>query len=154
LIGAYRDTELNLDLGRPLGDLLPALSRDIAYELLPLRGLTNAEVAEYIADAGHGLTAELANAVHAETLGNPVYVGGLVRHLLDHGFETGRVTERHAGAATSDFRALGVPQGVRQVLRSRLARLSLATRQLLDVASAFTAAVNFSVLHASSALAY
>src|SRR5712692_3319912 len=136
VIGTYRDTELNLDPGHPLAELLLALRRDIDFAEIPLRGLTNAEVAEYVADAVRDLAGRLADPIYAETRGNPFYVGELIRHLLDSGEEAVRSTEALGGFA-SDFRTLGVPQGVRQVLRARLARLSAEASQLLATASAF-----------------
>jgi len=68
-----------------------------------------------------------------------------MRHLLDED----RLIARDGGwTADLSFRALGVPEGVRQVVTRRISRLSEPTQTLLGLASVFTAGAQVQVLHA------
>lgn len=63
---------------------------------------------------------QLAHALHNETAGNPLFVGEVLRHLRESGaFEEndGRLV------AVRGTDALGIPEGVREVLGQRLDRL-------------------------------
>jgi tetratricopeptide (TPR) repeat protein len=122
IVGTYRDTEL--DRRHPLAEMLADLRRDQAVERIALRGLDEGEVTELVETAAdHPLSpevAELAHAVHAETEGNPFFVGQVLRHLI----ESGAVVQedgRWVRAAAAD--GIGIPEGVREVISRRLARL-------------------------------
>ena len=58
-------------------------------------------------------------AIHAETAGNPFYVREVFRHLV----EEGKIVRRD-GRWSTDFSiaALGIPEGVRQVVERRVGR--------------------------------
>ena len=85
--------------------------------------------------AGHEMDAAgcaLAAAIHQETEGNPFFIGEVLRHLR----ETGAIYEQD-GRWTSDLEVseLGIPEGVREVIGSRLTRLSDAANQTLALAA-------------------
>jgi class 3 adenylate cyclase/tetratricopeptide (TPR) repeat protein len=134
LVGTYRDTDL--DRRHPLAEALSDLRRDDAVDRISLSGLKENEVTEFLeAAAGHPLGttgAVLAGEVYAETDGNPFFVGQVLRHLV----ESGAVVEhdgewvRARGAAD-----IGIPEGIREVIGRRLATLTPATNDLLDVAA-------------------
>src|SRR5205085_10035923 len=88
-----------------------------------------------MAAAGHDLDEagwELATELHAETEGNPFFVGEIMRHLA----ETGVIYQRD-GRWVSDRTVgeLGIPEGVREVVGRRLDRLSDSANEALAVAA-------------------
>jgi hypothetical protein len=99
-------------------------------------GLAAFEVAAFLeAAAGHELDEEgraLARAVHAETEGNPFFVGEVLRHLT----QTGAVAREEGRWVTRrPLHQLGIPEGVREVIGRRLARLPAGGDEVLAVAS-------------------
>jgi len=124
VIVIYRDT----DLGRrhPLAELLASLRREVAHERLQVGGLTSPEVAELIEDmAQRDLDPDLqalAAAVYEETEGHPFFIEEVFRHLV----ETGNVTDGEVAPPRRRLRLsdLGIPEGVRDLIGRRLARLS------------------------------
>jgi class 3 adenylate cyclase len=145
LVGTYRDTELAYD--HPLVEVLADLRRREGVERLALSGLDSSGVAAFMEQAaGHVLAEDdlaLARAIHNETEGNPFFVREVFRHLA----ETGAIERREGGWGTSlPVEELGIPEGVREVVGRRLARLSKETNEILRVASVVGADFELSVL--------
>jgi DNA-binding SARP family transcriptional activator len=110
VVGTFRDAEARVP---PLAGCLATLARTPDLERLTLSGLTVDEVEQYVsAVAGDVPDRALAGSLHGRTAGNPFFVGELLR-LLRH---EGRLGAQAAGSAP-------VPEGVRDVVRTRLARL-------------------------------
>ncbi|HEV3364695.1 MAG TPA: AAA family ATPase, partial [Acidimicrobiia bacterium] len=134
VLGTYRDTELTHD--HPLLEIVPDLRRQGGVDRLSLAGLDDVGVAALVEQAsGQALDnagLALARAVHAETEGNPFFVREVLRHLA----ETGAI-QRREGTWTTHVPVdqLGIPEGVRDVVGRRLARLSGDTNQALRVAA-------------------
>jgi class 3 adenylate cyclase/tetratricopeptide (TPR) repeat protein len=132
VVGTYRDTELDRD--HPLAELLADLRPDPTVDRLPLHGLDPEGVAAFMRSAsGHQLAAEdvdVVRAVHAETQGNPFFVGEVLHHVAESGglYRLGR-----GRPAARVVEALGIPEGVREVVRRRLARLSPAANRVLSL---------------------
>ena len=130
----YRDTDL--DRTHPLAEMLADLRRAPGVERLALSGLDEDGVAQFLErTAGHELDdagLALARAVHAETEGNPFFVGEVLRHLS----ESGAIVFRD-GRWTSDLtiEQVGIPEGVREVVGRRLSNLEPAVNDVLVVAS-------------------
>jgi DNA-binding SARP family transcriptional activator/tetratricopeptide (TPR) repeat protein len=117
VLGTYREVDLP-HAGR-LTSTLGVLARLPGADRVALRGLDVDDVAHLIrAHTGAKPDAGIARAVHRRTEGNPFFVTELLR--LDD----------PAGLAQGP-----VPAGVRDVLRRRVARLTPATRALLDTAA-------------------
>jgi DNA-binding SARP family transcriptional activator len=109
LVGTFRDAEARQP---PLANTLATLARAPELERLALPGLSVAEVGDYVAAVvGEDADPTLADSLHDRTAGNPFFVAELVRLMQDEGKLGG-----------SDA-AAPVPEGVRDVLRTRLARL-------------------------------
>ncbi len=122
VVCAYRDVDPTL--GAPLSAALAELVREPHTTQIGLAGLSEPDVAEYIELAtGTEAAPRLAQAIHEETEGNPLFVGEVV-HLLD---AEGRMAEADAH--------LRIPPGVRAVIGERVGRLSERCRELLVVAS-------------------
>ena len=125
VVGTYRDTELWHD--HPLVEVLADLRRQEGVERFSLTGLDQSGVARFMEQRmGHTLAdAELplARAIYQETEGNPFFVREVLRHLAE------------SGATDLPVEELGIPEGVREVVGRRLARLSRDTNHVLRVAS-------------------
>ncbi|MEX2100124.1 MAG: AAA family ATPase, partial [Acidimicrobiia bacterium] len=134
VVATYRDTEL--ERSHPLTGALADLRRMPDVSRIALVGLDESGVAELLeSTAGHTLDESgvaLARAIHAETEGNPFFVGEVLRHLS----ETGAIYEREGRWTTdANVAALGIPEGVREVIGRRLDRLSEVTNNALAHAS-------------------
>ena len=132
VLGTYRDTELTHD--HPLVEVMPDLRRQGGVERLSLSGLDEAGVAAIVEQAAGATLDErgraLSRAIRDETEGNPFFVREVLRHLA----ETGAVEWREGGWTTQlPVEELGIPEGVRDVVGRRLARLSRDTHQALRV---------------------
>ena len=149
LLGTYRDTDL--DRRHPLAGLLADLRSQHAVARISLKGLTRSDVTAILeAAAGHDLDGrgrQLADVLHDETEGNPFFVREVLRHLVDTGaiyLQDGRWVSDAPSALD-----LGIPEGVRDVVGRRLARLPQAADAFLGAASvlgrSFTATVAASV---------
>jgi predicted ATPase/class 3 adenylate cyclase len=132
IVGTYRDT----DLGRshPLAEMLADLRREPSVERLDLGGLDADEVAAFMrAAAGHDLDEvgdELARRLHAETDGNPFFVGQVLRNLA----ESGALVQEGGRWVPADA-VTRLPEGVREVIGRRLSRLPDATTDVLELAA-------------------
>ena len=134
IIGTYRDVEL--ERRHPLAGVLADLRRDATYERIALHGLTRDEIGTLLAArAEHDLdpsAGPLVDALHRETEGNPFFIREIIRHLAD----TGAIFKRD-GRWTSDLgvEEFGLPEGIREVIGRRLARLSDRCNETLRLAS-------------------
>jgi DNA-binding SARP family transcriptional activator len=124
LVAVYRDVDPIP--GQSLTETLGAITREPVTGRLTLDGLTVGEVAKYVeATAAEIASAELVAALHAETDGNPLFVGEIVRLLSVEGVPAER---------TGEVR-LAIPQSVRDVIARRLTHLSQECRRILVLAS-------------------
>ena len=123
VLGAYRDVDPAVR--EPLRAALADLARESVTRRIELAGLTESEVAEYIArSTDRAVDDLLAATVCSETQGNPLFVAELTRLL--EGADTVH------GIAFRDGR---VPEGVREVIGRRLQQLSVDAERLLTAAS-------------------
>jgi DNA-binding SARP family transcriptional activator len=126
VVGTCRDVDPTVR--EPLASTLAELAREQVTRRMELGGLTEADVGRYI-ELGSGSTAPktLVAAIHAETEGNPLFVGEVARLLAAEG--------NLAGVDAHALWTLGVPQGVREVIGRRLGRLSGDCQRVLTLAS-------------------
>ncbi|MGH9042058.1 MAG: ATP-binding protein [Acidimicrobiia bacterium] len=134
VVATFRDSDVTRS--SPLAQTLADLRREPDIERLSLKGLDEGETTALIeAATGHPLDAEdlaFAHAVHSETEGNPFFVGELLRHLA----ETGAVIrEEPRWKVSRPLSELGIPEGVREVVGRRLARLRPAANDVLSLAA-------------------
>ena len=123
MIGTFRDSEL--EPGHPLPGLLAELERGRELPRLRLGGMDEREVGQLVGgDVAPGTVA----AIHSETAGNPFFVKQLARHLDESG-----------GGG-------GVPDGVRDVIAQRVARLSEHAGRVLGVAALIGRDFDFELL--------
>jgi tetratricopeptide (TPR) repeat protein len=128
ILGTYRDAEAPPE--SLLGDSLDRLSRLTSFQRQPIAGLLPEEVGQFVqGETGIKPPASLLDAIHAHTEGNPFFLREVVRYLVDLG---------RLGGTTDDPTTphlLGIPHGVRDVIGSRLMRLSDPCNQALTMAS-------------------
>jgi predicted ATPase len=128
VLGAYRDIEL--DRGHPLTVALAELSREPATRHVPLSGLDEAGVARLIQEITGVMPREgVAAAVHRGTEGNPLFVGEVARLLAAEG--------RLERAGDPAGMGLAIPEGIREVIGRRVARLPERCGRVLGLASMF-----------------
>jgi DNA-binding SARP family transcriptional activator len=124
LLGAYRDVDPIP--GQPLTEMLVELAREPVTRRLALGGLSEREIAQYLdLTASEIASSELVAGLHAETEGNPLFVGEIVRLLSVEGVPS------ESGAEAQ----LAIPQSVRDVIARRLSHLSGECHRMLVLAS-------------------
>ncbi|MGZ4409692.1 MAG: ATP-binding protein, partial [Gaiellaceae bacterium] len=126
LVATYRDTAIGR--AHPLSEALPELMRDPSVRRMELRGLSQEDVGAYVVATAGDASDAVITAVHRETEGNPLFMSELLRLLLAEGRLEDVV---NAGEHTR----ISVPQGVRDVIRRRVALLSERCADTLATAS-------------------
>jgi DNA-binding SARP family transcriptional activator len=122
ILAAYRDVDPTLR--DPLTSTLAELVREPHVSQMTLSGLSSANVAEYLeVSTGTPPGAGLAEAIHVETEGNPLFVSETVQLLAAEGGVQGAGTQ------------LRIPPGVHAVIGRRVARLSEGCGAMLLKAS-------------------
>jgi tetratricopeptide (TPR) repeat protein len=125
ILVAYR-TEVT---GEGLGGAVSDLRRDGLLTQLDVGGLSEPETVQLVRmRAGEAPSHAFAHALHAETEGNPFFVEELVRHLLEAGVRAG-------AASAPELQRFGLPEGVKEMIARRLARLDAKTIEWLRVAA-------------------
>jgi len=100
------------------------------------------------AEAGAPVSAALTTAIGAHTGGNPFFAKEVIRHLA----EERALREDGAGELAAGLPLVAVPEGVRQVLARRRARMSAAANRLLECGSASDGPFLFPVAAAAADL--
>jgi eukaryotic-like serine/threonine-protein kinase len=132
IIGTYRDVEV--DRSHPLSAALAELRRMSSYGRVLLRGLNADEVRRLLESiARQEVPWGLAEAVHRQTEGNPLFVQEVVRYLAEQGLI--RREEGHWKSSRETPLEMVIPEGLRDVIGKRLSMLSADCNQLLSVAS-------------------
>ena len=135
LLGTYRDTQLSSS--HPLTETLAMLTREPSVSRISLSGLEDDEVVSFLeAAAGQTLdetAVELAHALYRETDGNPFFVAEVLRHLV----ETRSIVQDDTGRwiPAQELSQAGLPESVRQVIGSRVARLGDEAMRVLSAAA-------------------
>lgn len=147
IVATYRDTDL--DRTHPLADVLADLRRVPEVERLALDGIGLAGVEDMMEAVNQaaldGPARELAAAVHAETEGNPFFVGELFRHLAESG---ALVHDGEVWRLAVDLSEMSLPDGIREVVGRRLSRLSESANNVLSWAAVIGRELRLDVLAA------
>ena len=132
VVGTYRDVEMGRS--HPLSAALAELRRVSSYRRVLLRGLNADEVRRMLESiARQSVPPGLAEAVHRQTEGNPLFAQEVVRFLAEEGL----ITRKGGGwrTATDIPIEMSIPEGLRDVIGKRLSLLSKKCNQLLSIAS-------------------
>ena len=121
IVATYRETEL--DPACALAQLLADLQRDASAARIAVRGLGTPAIETLVrateAAASPAAVAALVTWLKDQTTGNPFFIRELLAHL--------RETQ-----ATQPW-SLDVPEGLRRLIATRIARLSAPTQRALEV---------------------
>jgi tetratricopeptide (TPR) repeat protein len=132
IVGTYRDVEV--DRTHPLSAALAELKRVCSYGRVILRGLNADEVKRML----ESITREsvpwgMAETVHRQTEGNPLFVQEVVRYLAEEGLI--KQKEGRWRPTKDTPLEMNIPEGLRDVIGKRLSLLSKECNQLLSIAS-------------------
>ncbi|HYX62371.1 MAG TPA: BTAD domain-containing putative transcriptional regulator, partial [Streptosporangiaceae bacterium] len=145
--GAYRTTEIASQ--DPLADALGALQAEAGCTVLRLQALDTETIGQLVtAEAGAPASPSLITAITAHTGGNPFFAREMTRHLL----EERALAEDSSGALETNLPLVAVPEGVRQILARRCARLPVRANRLAEAASGFNGPFLFPVAAAAAGL--
>lgn len=132
IIGTYRDIEV--DRTHPLSGFLAELRRISSFTRVALRGLTADEVHRMLQNVmEQEIPWGLAEAVHKQTEGNPLFVQEVLRYLVEEGL-VGREAGRMQATGRAPI-AMAIPEGLRDVIGKRLSRLSVECNRILALAA-------------------
>jgi serine/threonine protein kinase len=132
ILGTYRDIEV--DRSHPLSAALAELRRASTYGRILLRGLNGDEVRRMLDSITQGSVPwGLAEVVHRQTEGNPLFVQEVVRYVSEEGLITRK--EGRWRLTRDTPLEMSIPEGLRDVIGKRLSLLSQECNQLLSVAS-------------------
>jgi len=145
--GGDRTTEVaSQDL---LADVLGALQAETRCSVIRLQALGREAIGQLVAaEAGAPVSPSLATAVAAHTGGNPFFAKEVIRHLL----EERALAEDGSGALEASLPLVAVPEGVRQVIARRYARLPHQANRLAEAASGFAGPFMFPVAAVAAGL--
>jgi predicted ATPase len=130
VVGTYRDIEV--DRGHPLSETLMELRRASSLSRIVLRGISVDEVHRMMSSiAVRELSWGLAEAVHQQTEGNPLFVQEVLRYLVEEGLLE-REDRRSNGQVPL---SIAIPEGLRDVIGKRLSLLGPVCNRLLRVAA-------------------
>jgi eukaryotic-like serine/threonine-protein kinase len=132
VVGTYRDIEV--DRAHPLSAALAELRRVSSYGRVILRGLNADEVKRML----ESITREsipwgIAEVVHRQTEGNPLFVQEVVRFLSEEGLITQKDGRWRPVKDTP--LEMNIPEGLKDVIGKRLSLLTRECNQLLSTAS-------------------
>jgi predicted ATPase len=126
IVGTYRDVEIAR--GHPLFRALGDLTRQRLFSRVLLRGLDEEEVGQLIsARAGLEPPTQLAQRIHLQTEGNPLFVEEMIHLMSSEGIF------RDEAFAPPDQWKFRLPEGVREVIGRRLDMLSQRANDVLTV---------------------
>jgi DNA-binding winged helix-turn-helix (wHTH) protein/tetratricopeptide (TPR) repeat protein len=148
IVGNYRESEVTRR--HPLADVLADLRRQPSVTRIGLAGLTYPQVEELVDSfGGAGTPRRLVQAVGEISGGNPFFIGELLRHLIETG-AFAKLRERRG----EDLRPLDleIPEGIREVIRQRLFRLSADCQRVLTLAAVVGEEFNLGLLEALAGL--
>jgi tetratricopeptide (TPR) repeat protein len=132
IVSTYRDIEV--DRSHPLSAALAELRRVSTYGRVQLRGLNADEVRRMLEGITRGSVPwGLAQAVHRQTEGNPLFVQEVIRYLAEDGLIARKEGQWRPTRDTP--LEMSIPEGLRDVIGKRLSLLSPDCNQLLAVAS-------------------
>ena len=147
MAGAYRTTEVVTQ--DRLGDVVGALQSETDCSVIRLQALGPEAIGQLVtAEAGAPVSPSLRMVIAEQTGGNPFFAKEMIRHLM----EERALAEDSSGALAASLPLVAVPEGVRQVLARRCARLPARANRLAESASGFAGPFLFPVAAAAASL--
>jgi len=132
LVGTYRHVEV--DRNHPLSASLAELRRTSNFGRVLLRGLNADEVGRMLKSiTGEEVPWGLAQTVHNQTEGNPLFVQEVIRYLTEAKLLVQADGKLIASGSTPI--EMSIPEGLRDVIGKRLSSLSDECNRLLSIAA-------------------
>ncbi|MEW6184841.1 MAG: AAA family ATPase [Thermodesulfobacteriota bacterium] len=149
VIGTYRNIEV--DRNHPLATALAELKRLPHFSRILLRGLKVDEVQRLLSGTvGKEVPLGLAERVHRQTEGNPLFAQEVGRYLVEEGL---LVREEGTKASVKDLALeMPIPEGLKEVIGKRLCSLSDECNKLLSMVSVIGFEFSLEVLKKLSAV--
>ncbi|MDQ3678420.1 MAG: AAA family ATPase [Actinomycetota bacterium] len=147
VLGTYR--EADVEPGDPLSVMVADVGRESGFERLLLGSLDTAAVAMLVRAHAGDQAPELTTMVCEDTEGNPFFIVEMLRHIAESGAVQG---ERGQRASEPRLGQVGIPEGVKDVIGRRIARLGHDARQVLAMASVCGRDFQLAVLEQTSEL--
>ncbi|RPJ49587.1 MAG: hypothetical protein EHM21_06715, partial [Chloroflexi bacterium] len=146
VLAAYR--EIELDRTHPLAAALVDWNRERLATRIPLNRLSFEDTGAMLATlfGQESVSAEFAQAMYAETEGNPFFLEEVVKALI----EQGQIYRENNQWERKEVSELTIPQSVKEAIGRRLNRLSKACVDMLHTAAALGKDFLFSELAAAS----
>ncbi len=136
IIGTYRPSDV-VRSAQPLHALKRDLvARHLCYEMV-LQPLTEADIAQYLAageSASPDVPDELALLLHSHTEGNPLFMIGVLEHLMKRRFVEHDGGARRLRRPAAEI-AVEVPESLRQMISTQIDRLDDEEQRVLEVAA-------------------
>jgi len=150
VVGTYRDVEV--DRTHPLSSALAELRRIGSFSSVRLRGLGAEDVHTMLERiAQRTVPWGVAEQVHRQTEGHPLFVQEVMRYLVEEGVlardEGGRLQRLGETPLVAQ-----IPEGLRDVIGKRISRLSAECNRVLAVAAVIGRDFDFQTLIAVAAL--
>jgi DNA-binding winged helix-turn-helix (wHTH) protein len=150
LLATYRASEIVVN-DHPLRAVVSELASRRHIEVMSLGALAPAQVGEYVERrfASPALAAEIGPRLEERSGGNPLFLEAMINYLC----ERDRIVCGEDGwrlAIAVEELEVGVPEGLREMIRARLRRLDGDDMRLLEAASA--AGSDFTTLEVAAAL--
>ncbi|MFN8628095.1 MAG: AAA family ATPase [Candidatus Binatia bacterium] len=137
LLATYRPMEVR-QADNPLRRLTQELRIQRHSHELPLASLSKTAVAEYLAArfSSAAFCAELADVIHQQTAGQPLFMVTVTEYLVAHGLLS-NTREGTAWQLDAGWEAIhaSVPRSLRQTIERQIAHLTTDEREVLQVAS-------------------
>ncbi len=148
IVATYREVEL--DEARPFHETLLDLNREQIGKRLKLSRLDREQTRNMLAAmfASDEITPEFLEGIYRETEGNPFFIEEVCKALV----ESGKVFFKDGKWDRPSIEEMGIPQGVRVAIQSRLGKLSKETQNVLEIAALIGREFSFSVLAQASDL--
>lgn len=125
------------DTEEPLAALVRDLEREGRVSTIRLARLPPSATIALLQEMVREGAESLAERLHAETEGNPLFVVEIVRSLME------QRSLQMGAASLQEIRDLALPDTLQAVIRSRLERLDAASRQFLTAAAIFDGGFDF-----------
>jgi oligopeptide transport system substrate-binding protein len=126
LLATYREVEL--DEARPLHKALLDLERERIGSRLKITRLDREQTRDLLAALlAEEITPELLDGIYRETEGNPFFVEEVCKALV----ESGQLSFKNGKWHRPDMSEMGIPQGVRVAIQSRITQLPEETQSVL-----------------------
>ncbi len=125
------------DTDESLAALLRDLEREGRVATIRLARLSASATVALLQEMVREGAESLAERLHRETEGNPLFVVEIVRSLMEQG------ALQLGGANPREIRDLALPDSIQAVIRSRLERLDATSRQFLTAAAIFDGGFDF-----------